>query len=182
MTLGQDDLGRKPIAQINVSNLKSGVHRYAFECETRQFGDESLDETRFSAPIHVAVTLTKTVGEIVAELSVRTVVSLECDRCLAPIRKTIQGDYRIVFLRSATTLPDDDGDDVRLLAKNETRIDLTEDVRETLLLAVPMKNVCGSACAENDAPIASEFRQASSSPVASEWQRQLAEIGKKFRF
>ncbi len=165
------------IAYIKISNLTEGVHHYAFECVASDFADEMLDSERFASPISITATLTKTVTEIVAELSVCTTLSLQCDRCLAPIEKTISGHYRILFLQSPPEKALDD--DVRLLSRYETHIDLTADVRETLLLAVPMKNVCQAGCAENDAPIVYEFFYSPAHTVEGEWHRQLAEVRKK---
>lgn len=170
----------KRIAHIKISNLTRGVHRFEFECVASDFADDMIDEERFAAPISIVATLTKAMTEIVAELSVITTVSLQCDRCLAPMTKTISGDYRILFLQSADANADAD-DDVRALSKNDTHIDLTTDVRETLLLAVPMKNVCQAGCAENDAPIEREFSRDAGEPLQSEWQQKLAEISKKFK-
>ncbi len=173
----------KRIAHIKISNLTNGTHRYEFECDASDFADEWIDTERFSAPIFITAALTKAMTEIVVELSVSTTASLQCDRCLAPISKRLSGDYRILFLQSAEAANgSDDDDDVRVLSKNETHIDLTPDVRETLILAVPMKNVCqDAACAENDAPIKREFSQTHSKAFESEWQRKLAEISKKFK-
>lgn len=171
----------KRIAHIKISNLTNGVHRYDFECVASDFADEWIDTERFSEPIFITVTLTKAMTEIVVELSVSTIASLQCDRCLAPTRKKLSGDYRILFLQSAAAEKDSD-DDVRVISKNETHIDLTPDVRETLLLAVPMKNVCQEAiCAENDAPIEREFAQTHNELFESKWQQKLAEMSKKFK-
>ncbi len=171
----------KRIAHIKISNLSNGVHRYDFECTASDFADEWIDTERFSAPIFITATLTKAMTEIVVELSVSTMVSLPCDRCLAPITQTISGDYRILFLQSAASASDSE-DDVRVMSKNETHLDLTTDVRETLLLAVPLKNVCREgACAENDAPIEREFPQTHDTAFESVWQQKLAEISKKFK-
>ncbi|MFN3344060.1 MAG: YceD family protein [Chloroherpetonaceae bacterium] len=171
----------KRIAHIKISSLKNGVHRYEFECVSSDFADDMIDSERFAAPISISATLTKAATELVVELSVTTVISLQCDRCLAPITKTISGDYRILFLQSANAMPDLD-DDVRWLSKHETHIDLTTDVRETLLLAVPMKNVCEApSCIANDAPITRKFSQAHDAGFRSDWQQQLAEISKKFK-
>ncbi len=170
----------KRIAHIKISNLTSGVHRYDFECVASDFADELVDTERFSAPIFITATLTKAMTEIVVELSVSTIASLQCDRCLAPITQPISGDYRILFLQSGASETDSD-DDVRVLSKNDTHIDLTTDVRETLLLAVPMKNLCNDAtCAENDAPIERVFAQTHKA-FESEWQQKLAEMSKKFK-
>jgi uncharacterized protein len=172
----------KRIAYIKISNLTNGTHRYEFECVSSDFADEWIDTERFSAPIFITATLTKATTELVVELSVSTIASLQCDRCLAPISKRLSGDYRILFLPSASAANGSDDDDVRVLSKNETHIDLTPDVRETLLLAVPMKNVCEqAACAENDAPITREFSQTHGANFQSDWQQQLAEISKKFK-
>jgi uncharacterized protein len=172
----------KRIAHIKISNLANGTHRYDFECATSDFADELIDASRFSAPIFITATLTKAMTEIVVHFSVSTIALLQCDRCLAPISKRLSGDYRILFLQSAEAEKNSDDDEVRVLSKNETHIDLTPDVRETLLLAVPMKNVCEqTTCAENDAPIKREFTQTQSKRFESEWQQKLAEMSKKFK-
>ncbi len=175
----------KRIAHIKISNLKNGVHRYEFERVASDFADEWIDTERFSAPIFITATLTKTMTELVVELSITTVISLQCDRCLAPITKTISGDYRILFLQSANAVPDaeqDLDDDVRWLSAHETHIDLTTDVRETLLLAVPMKNVCEApSCVANNVWVAREFSQTHGASFRSDWQQKLAEISKQFK-
>ncbi|MGQ9805270.1 MAG: YceD family protein [Chlorobiales bacterium] len=172
----------KRIAHIKISNLTNGVHRYEFECVASDFADDWIDTERFSERISITVTLTKAMTEIVVELSVKAIATLQCDRCLAPISKKLSGDYRILFLQSADAEKDSD-DDVRVLSKNETHIDLTPDIRETLLLAVPMKNVCEQpTCAENDAPIKREFtHQTQSKRFENDWQQKLAEMSKKFK-
>lgn len=179
--MGHEPNGKR-IAYIKISNLTNGVHRHEFECVASDFADDWIDTERFSGQIFITVTLTKAMTEIVVELSVKTIATLQCDRCLAPISKKLSGDYRILFLKSADAEKDCDDDDVRVLSKNETHIDLTRDVRETLLLAVPMKNVCQEGtCAENDAPIAREFAQTHDKAVGSDWQQKLAEMSKKFK-
>ena len=171
----------KRIAYIKISNLTNGTHHYEFECTASDFSDELIDAERFSEPISITATLTKAMTELIVELSVSTTALFQCDRCLAPISKRLSGDYRILFLHSAEAEKDSD-DDVRVLSKNETHIDLTPDVRETLLLAVPMKNVCEHpTCAENGALIKREFTQTQSKHFESEWQQKLAEMSKKFK-
>ncbi|MFQ3596862.1 MAG: DUF177 domain-containing protein [Chloroherpetonaceae bacterium] len=171
----------KRIAHIKISNLTNGVHHYNFECVASDFADKLIDTERFSAPIFITATLIKAMTEIVVELSVSTIALLQCDRCLAPTHKKLSGDYRILFLHSGAVASDSD-DDVRVLSKNDTHIDLTTDVRETLLLAVPMKNVCqDTTCAENDAPIEREFSRTHHQAHESTWQQKLAEMSKKFK-
>ncbi len=165
-------------------NLTNGTHHYEFECVASDFADEFIDAERFNAPISIVATLTKATTDLIVELSVSTTISLLCDRCLAPITKRITGDYRIVFLHSSTHIGvmSDTDEDIRLLSKQETHIDLTNDIRETLLLAVPMKNVCHSGtCAENDAPIEREFSLTTGKVFESKWQQALAEVSKKFK-
>ncbi len=177
----RDEHEGKRIAHIKISNLTVGVHHFQFECVASDFADDMIDMERFNAPISIVATLTKASSELIVEISVRTTASLQCDRCLAPMTKAISGDYRILFLHSANADKELD-DDVRLLSKNETHLDLTTDVRETLLLAVPMKNVCQEpTCAGNDAPIVWEFFQTQGKAFESEWQRKLAEVSKKFK-
>ena len=56
----------------------------------------------------------------------------------------LEGDHVVLFVPPEAA-PDGEDDDVRVLADADTHIDLTEPVRDTILLAVPLRHVSPAA-------------------------------------
>lgn len=73
----------------------------------------------------------------------------DCDRCLEPVAVPIRLDYRELYLTPEQAGPrgaGDDGGDVRRIVYEGDAIDLSEGLRQNLLLALPMKVVCREDC------------------------------------
>jgi len=86
------------------------------------------------------------------ELSARVVATFEvpCDRCLEAVRSTLEEDVFLVL--SGEPLPDEPGEieieveDTEIFPVRDDRIDLTELLREQVLLLLPVKSVCRPDC------------------------------------
>jgi uncharacterized protein len=72
-----------------------------------------------------------------------TVVRAECRRCLAPVDVPLSQPLGLVFV-AAEDAPSDD--DCYIVPKRAAVLDLTEAVREELLLAVPQYVECRDDC------------------------------------
>lgn len=128
--------------KIQVLGLSEGLHDYAFDMPSADLG---LSE-EFSGNANVRVSLDRTPTEILLSAELSATVNLECDRCTSPFQTTLQPEYRMVYVW--------DGEDTSLLDPSEMQvispglsvIDITDDVRQTLLLALPFKRVCGEQC------------------------------------
>jgi uncharacterized protein len=169
---------RNPLIKIKILHLSQGQHRYEFTHAVTDFQDVALSTTVFSNPVKTTVTVDKGTSDMSVTLCVSTVATLECDRCLAPLHRHIFGEYRIFYASSRSVRACNLQDEVRMLGKNDFEIDLTDDVRDTLLLALPMKNVCEPACPPKAGLIS--FADENSSPLLeTEWQRALHQISQK---
>ncbi len=174
---------REPLVKIKTSSLTVGTHKFLFQCNAADFHDAEVTTEQFPNRITVRVLLTKTASELLAEFSVETIALFECDRCLKPLQKDIMGKFRVLFTpkvvhhhgKMDAALVEDE---TRTIGKNDTEIDLTNDVRDTLLLAVPIKNVCEPECEPSAAQKEYLHRIV---PEESEWQRKLRELNQKFQ-
>ncbi len=69
-----------------------------------------------------------------------------CDRTLVSYDEPVAGDYAMLYVTQREAEPADESlDDVIELAPDEEEIDLTEAVRDTLLLALPHRRVAPGA-------------------------------------
>jgi len=133
----------KILIGIEIPGLGNGTHEYAFSCTAGDFSDPELIEPAFNGEIGVHVSAEKTDTEIVIDLETVTMAELSCDLCLAPVHRKLVGRFRIVFVfDDAAAAAGEQNEEYRTIDRNTVTIDLTEDVRETLLLSLPVKVTC----------------------------------------
>jgi len=77
------------------------------------------------------------------QASLETVVRAQCRRCLAPVDVPISESLGLVFVSEEEA---GDEDDCYLVPRRASVLDLSEAVREELLLAVPQYAVCRDDC------------------------------------
>ena len=166
----------KGLIAIRIAGLSEGVHEYDFTCSATDFKDPELNCPEFRNGIRVRVVAQKTDSEIIVDIETATLAEFSCDICLAPVRRELTGSYRIVFVYSENR--EEQEGEYRPLEHNALSIDLTEDVRETLLLSLPMKVVCtgNPDCGvyTNEADERSEEKNA--------WQESLEKLKGKFQY
>ncbi|MEM1115059.1 MAG: DUF177 domain-containing protein [Bacteroidota bacterium] len=124
--------------RVRIASLPLGLHEEALRPTAADLG---LDPEMFS---DVAVDLRLDVGEqrVLAQYTARATAHLECDRTLAPFDQEIEGEHAVLFTADAAS-EDDEG--VVPFPADATEIDLTDPVRDTLLLALPTRRVSPEA-------------------------------------
>ncbi|MGB3545238.1 YceD family protein [Rubrivirga sp.] len=146
--------------QVRIAPLPDGLHQESLEPTADDFG---LDPETFS-DITVDLNLDVGVDRVLAAYTVRSTARLECDRTLDLYDQEIEGSHAVLF--SATAEEADD--DVRPLPQDATHIDVADSVRDTLLLAVPLRKVSPAARA---AEIPTEFGASSEDGIADDrWE------------
>ena len=103
------------------------------------------------SPLTGPVKLNRTNRGILADAELATDVRLECSRCLeevvVPIRTHITEEfYPTVDLRSGLLIERPEGGTGFMLNESH-ELDLTEPVRQSVLLELPMKPLCRADCA-----------------------------------
>lgn len=130
--------------KIKISSLKEGVHEFYFSESAEQFAANFEDS--FVAPVEVQVRLQKFDQNYTVDFSVKTQMSLICDRCLNKFNQTITADEKITYTTDVELAETNTDDDLRLLSTRTIELDLADDVRDNLILAIPTKKVCSSDC------------------------------------
>lgn len=130
---------------IETAPLRPGLHELTL---TPSADEVNLDPETFG-DITVDVRLDHEQERDLIAFTARATATLECDRTLVPFQTSIKGDYAVLFVlpehlsRYAT---DEGGDeDVRPLPEPGNELDLTDPVRDTLLLALPTRRVAPGA-------------------------------------
>ncbi len=102
-------------------------------------------------PLTGHVTLMRDVDGILATGHLETVVQMECSRCLAPVVTSVETDLEEDFVPTVDVvtgqhvpLPED-ADPATLIDEHHI-LDLTEVVRQDLVLALPVRPLCREDC------------------------------------
>ena len=82
-------------------------------------------------------------GKFYWQASIKTVVRAECRRCLTPVDVPISESLGLVFVAEEDARDDDD---CYVVPRRASVLDLSEAVREELLLAVPQFVECREDC------------------------------------
>lgn len=135
--------------KIQLSTLKEGMNEIAFEhtAETLELHEDEEFGGIFINAIHVDINANKIGTQLFLNVVVKTIGSFICDRCLENFETELKERFRLVYsLDNDIVIEKEDDGGIRILTKDNTSIDISEDIRESLLLIVPMKKLCTEDC------------------------------------
>lgn len=110
------------------------------------------DGVNARGPVQGAVTLMRTTDGILVTGTLETSLELMCDRCLdtfeVPVKIELEENFRpTIDINSGAALPPVKGEELATLIDEHHILDLSEVVRQGILLATPMHPVCRPDCA-----------------------------------
>jgi len=133
---------------LDLAPLELGVHHLQ---RTSSADALDLSEETFS-DIIVDLIVDHGDQKVLVTLQARATAHLQCDRTLRPYDEEVQGSYAVLFADRYVATPGVEDDDstepyaeIRELEPTQHIIDLTEDVRDTLRLALPQRRVAPGA-------------------------------------
>ena len=159
---------------LDIRSLKEGFQILEFSPTTEDLRVENPDgaEGKGSAQptfreAYVEVQVTVDGEQFVVRVFARAVAELICDRTLEPFDRAIRGKFTVCFMPESMMDKDAENDAVLPLPKDSNEIDLTDIVRDTLMLAVPVRKIAPGA-EELDLP--TTFGEASEEDIDPRWK------------
>ncbi len=122
-----------------------GLHSGTYPVELLSFAEE-LDMPTFFGEVTAKGTV-KVAEQIHFHLLLSAEGNFTCDRCGKEFTRVINGELNVNFVPLG--LDNEEIDDVYVHIYDPVKsseIDLREDIRDTILISVPMKNICGDDC------------------------------------
>ncbi|MDF2927675.1 MAG: hypothetical protein K0R57_6589 [Paenibacillaceae bacterium] len=83
-------------------------------------------------------------GLVTVEGTLRFAIRTSCSRCLQPIEETFNVPFREQFATRPEAVPNEDKDEVHLIAEDHIKLD--SYVEEAVWLALPLAAVCREDC------------------------------------
>ncbi len=117
--------------------------------------------------VHVAFNRSRTMIQV--RLLVEGELHLVCDRSLEPFVCPVEADYTVIFKPDVEEETEDDHVAVRRLNMPSNLIDITRDVRDTLLLTIPIRKLHPRFVDENGEEIPFETPFASEPDIDPRW-------------
>lgn len=127
--------------QIDIAGLEAGAHQIVLEPTAEAL---NLDEETFSN-FRVDAHLLAQPHRILVAFTATADAALTCDRTLQSFVQPLEGEHSVLFAAPGTVAGAEEHDDVRDLLPTDQHIDITDAVRDTLLLAVPQRKVAPGA-------------------------------------
>jgi uncharacterized protein len=109
-----------------------------------------LDSDLVASDINGDMRLTRLSDEILANVEARGTVELTCLRCLEPYAQTtktrFQEEFRVAYdVRSGAEVRSSE-DDERFSITDAHELDISEALRQELIVSLPMRPDCGAQC------------------------------------
>lgn len=131
------------IMKISLVGLAPGVHQFHFDENPAVWGLENHPNLRDK--IQLDVQLEKSPTHLYVRSQVHARGHFECDRCLSEFEMMLEDAGRVLFSNDAELVQEGDNE-VRTFDPEAREIDITEEVRDLLLLAIPVKLLCRENC------------------------------------
>jgi uncharacterized protein len=151
---------------VDITSLSSGIHQLEMtpSPETADLDPTTFEEVRVEAELQCHR------DRILVTLQATATAELTCDRTLQPYEQPVEGQYSVLFgPPSMVGQEGEEFDEVRPLDPSDREIDLTDVVRDTLLLALPQRQIAPGA---EDEPLDREFgapEEEEETPVDPRW-------------
>lgn len=128
--------------KIQIGGLSEGAHEFDFQATAEEI---DLGES-FPGVVRVEVVAEKTGSQIVLKGDVHTEGRFICDRCAGDFTLALPASYKMYYVTEGGEFAGVDQSEMQTIAPGSGFIDITDDVRQTILLAVPLKLLCTEQC------------------------------------
>lgn len=129
--------------EINATRVPEGTNHYSFGAEASDIG--LMDA--FQGKITLEVDLDRRGRQFLVSGEALANGRFTCDRCLTAFDQETHGIFRVLLIPEGVPVtPGEPDDEIRVLPSESLVIELDEDVRQSLRLAVPVKLLCTDEC------------------------------------
>lgn len=130
--------------KIHLRTYPQGVHKIA---ETLAARDLDLDPEVFDAPIRTLLTLDRHDPYLQFDFGVNSFVRMECDRCVAWFHHPLSLHAPMLYVLGRSAAADEPDDpEIAYAPVNTVDLDITHDLRDFIILAIPGKHLCKEEC------------------------------------
>lgn len=126
--------------KIHISNLQDGEYEYEFKINSADI-EFDAEDAELAEDVAVNVKMYKAGNQFDLKTELSGSFILTCDRCTDKYRHQFKNSFEIIykFNFSDPDDSDDDQDEIKFIPPKTGFIDIKDDIRDYLLLSIPMK-------------------------------------------
>jgi uncharacterized protein len=124
--------------KLNIGTLKDGSQQIELVSDAKEIG---LEDRLLKGNLLINVDLFKATHQLDLKVKISGVMNLVCDRCLDVYEMPFVSDFEIVFVQKSEREEAINDDYIRSYSPFMKTVDITNDIREYVLLSVPMRKV-----------------------------------------
>jgi uncharacterized protein len=138
-----------PVTEILLSELEEGFTERALEVDASALG---FEDEYFTLPevARVKLRIGRSIETYSFKGSITCSVGGECCRCLERIEESLETDLRLLVQRKLASEEElkavDEEEEVMILDPGAKSVDLKTEIREALVLALPLRILCTPDC------------------------------------
>jgi len=134
---------------IELFSVKDSPHKFEFSLEPAELELEQ-ENVKLIETVKAVGELTKGLAQIDIEGVIRTKAEFECTRCLQPVEKDFEIPFKASFVAPEDLTKEKEAElneaDLDVSVYEDEKIDLTELVREQIILNLPEQIFCREEC------------------------------------
>ncbi|HLM59440.1 MAG TPA: DUF177 domain-containing protein, partial [Pyrinomonadaceae bacterium] len=134
---------------VDLTTIKDRETAFDFSLEPSDIDLESESE-RLTGVVKVAGKVKKGIVQADVAGKIATAVEMECNRCLSPVEKSLDFEFNAAFITPENYTQEKEAelktDDLEVSIFEGDKLDLTELVREQILLNLPLQVLCREDC------------------------------------
>lgn len=128
--------------KIQIAGLSEGVHEFRFREPAANVGLGG----EYHGDVEVQVMLEKSGKQLYVKAHVSAQGDFACDRCAMPFPLQLRSMFQMYYVWNPADMEMLDQSEVQVIPAGLPVIDLADDVRQTVQLAVPLKLLCREEC------------------------------------
>ena len=129
------------MVRIELSTLRAGLNELTLtpSAESLDLDPDVFDDIR------VVVTLDVAADRILARYTTLADAHLLCDRTAEPFVHQVEGSHLVLFSKTGESGGEGEPQDAKIFATTDRYLDLTDEVRDTLVLSMPVRRIAPGA-------------------------------------
>ncbi len=134
----------KNVLRLEIASLSPGHYEEPRHAVAADLGLQQWAE--FTAPIDIRLHLDKASDELIVQIDWQTVISSCCDRCAEPLQTSLSDSLTVVYTWNPEEYGGEAEEEVVLISESTREVDLADPLRQSLILALPAKQLCSDEC------------------------------------
>ncbi|MFH1825586.1 MAG: DUF177 domain-containing protein [Candidatus Firestonebacteria bacterium] len=132
--------------KIDIKDLKDGVNQFNLNETPEEIGFKP-EEAEFEELISSDIEINKIGEKFIVKGKIKTVILLECSRCLEKFKYNIYSNFKLIYAKDEISkygaVNKEEMDEITFTGDI---LDVDDDVKQTIILEIPMKPVCKEDC------------------------------------